>query len=168
MSLTVSRGMMDAGRWTTVATTVVEHLGAVEEALEGHDALPPVPVGALDAAEQFFKYVLLAIEQRPSVSGPASQRIGSSPTPTMAGISNLSIAVTVMRNSQGSTSTPNLQNVGEKVRAFTRTLRAVRERQPDRVQRFELDELMKFFNELRRAGRIDRAATIAMHERPNV
>jgi hypothetical protein len=36
------------------------------------------------------------------------------------------------------------------------------------VEKAELSELMEFFKQLGRAGRIDRAATIAMHERPNV
>ena len=45
MSLTVSRGLSDAGRWTAVATTVVEHLEAVEQATKRHRQPPPAPVG---------------------------------------------------------------------------------------------------------------------------
>jgi hypothetical protein len=157
--------MMDAGRWTTVATAVAEHLGAVENAIESHHSLPPAPVGALAAAEQFFTYVLLALDQPPAVQVGA--HIGPSSAPTMAGISSLSIAVTVMRKAQGDVS-PNLQKVREQVNAFTRTLKALKERQVDNVQKSEVSELMEFFNQLGRAGRIDRAATIAMQERPNV
>jgi hypothetical protein len=159
--------MTDAGRWTTVATTVAEHLNAVEDALEGHHPPPPAPVGALDAAEQFFTFVLLALD-RPNAPGAASQHIGRSSTPAMAGISSLSIAVTVMRKAQGDVSTPNLQRVREQVNAFSRTLKALKERQTDEVNRSDLSDLIDFFKELGRAGRIDRAATIAMHERPNV
>jgi hypothetical protein len=168
MSLTASRGMMDAGRWTTVATTVAEHLGAVEDAIKSHHSLPPAPVGALDAAEQFFGYVLLALDQSPNTPGATPQDIGRSSTPTMAGISSLSIAVTVMRRAQGDVSSVNLQKVREQVNAFTRTLKALKEHQADKVRTVELSELMDFFNALGRAGRIERAATIAMHERPNV
>jgi hypothetical protein len=158
--------MMDAGRWTTVATTVAEHIEAVEHAIDRHRSVPPAPPGALDAAEQFFEYVLLALDQRPDISASASQQIGPSSAPTMAGISSLSIAVTVMRQAQGDVS--NLKKVRERVDAFTRTLRALKEHQTDKVEKAELSELMEFFKQLGRAGRIDRAATIAMHERPNV
>src|ERR1017187_5116705 len=61
MSLTQSRGLTDAGRWTAVATPLVEHLDALENA-EGHGApVPPLHSGAIEAARRFFDFVLSGI-----------------------------------------------------------------------------------------------------------
>ncbi|MBX7134335.1 MAG: hypothetical protein K1X67_16805 [Fimbriimonadaceae bacterium] len=168
MSLTASRGMMDAGRWTTVATAVAEHLAEVEDAIEAQRALPSAPVGALDAAQQFFNYVLGALDQGSTqgAGGVTPARVSPSPTPTMAGISNLSIAVTVMRSAHGLASPANLQKVREQVDSFSSILSALQEHRSERLEKQELTKLHEFFKELGKAGRIDRAATIATHERP--
>src|SRR5688572_12268707 len=110
MSLTVSRGLSDAGRWTAVATTVVEHLEAVEQATKRHRQPPPAPVGAIDAALRFFRYVLdgIALDQRRPQTKGSGGTAPSRPSPAMAGISNLSVAVNVMRSARGPSSADDL------------------------------------------------------------
>lgn len=106
MSLTVSRGLTDAGRWTTMATMVVEHLNDIEYAVRVHREPPPPPLGAYAAAKQFFTLVLngIARDQHKSRGGRAASvgsNDGTASAPTMAGISNLSIAVNVLSSAGG-------------------------------------------------------------------
>jgi hypothetical protein len=168
MSLTVSRGLTDAGRWTAVATTVAEHLDAVKEAAKSRRAMPPPPKGAIEAARRFFRYVLDGIEldqaasSRP-VTGASLSEARS--IPSMAGFSNLSIAVNVMRSAEAGYR-DDLGQLRERIAALLETLERLQERPRDIVPDSDLNLLKRFFCELQRQGEIERDATLASQELP--
>jgi hypothetical protein len=167
MSFTVSRGLADAGRWAAVATAVVEHLEATERATKRHVASPAPPIGAIEAARRFFSYVLegIALDQK-STRGRRTpvQSAGSHPSPSMAGFSNLSIAVNVMRTAHGAASA-DLGKLEAEIRSLLQTLdRLSTGRQiPSKRDR---NSLARFLSELRRQGEIERDAAVASQERP--
>jgi len=171
MSLTVSRGLTDAGRWAAVATAVAEHLDALERAAKRHLAPPPPPVGAIAAALRFFHYVLegIALDQKPPnrKSASVSSSGKGAPRPAaMAGISNLSIAVSVMRSAQGPASTDDLGEIEQQITSLLRTLELLQENRLDLLGQRELSSLAKFLRELQRQGEIERDAIVASQERP--
>lgn len=167
MSLTASRGLMDAGRWTTVAMTVAEHIRAIQDARSEHNAPPSAPAGALNAAGQFLGYALAALDRSGTqgVQGSVSRAIATG-APTMAGISSLSIAVNVIRSAQGAASIENLDKVRQEIDALSKSLALLESPSLETIDSVELDRLREFFKELGRAGRVDRAAAIASNERP--
>lgn len=164
MSLTQSRGLTDAGRWTAVATALAEHLDSVERAIQ-HDAPPPAPPrGAIEAARRFFRFVLsgIALDKRRSTvtegsllsTTPGSQAIS-------AGISNLSIAVKVI----GSNKPDDLQVIEQTVKSYLGTVDRLEEKQMSATAQ-EREALSRFFRALQRQGEIERDATIASQEGP--
>ena len=161
-SLTQSRGLAAAGRWTAVATALADHL----EALEGANGakVPPPPLGAIEAARRFFNFVLTGIDldlKRSSVSNLAS-------TPgqtTAAGISNLSIAVKVIRSERPNAAHNDLEQVEREIRSLLNSLNELDARNKPLPTR-ERRALAKFFRELQRQGEIERDAAVAAQERP--
>jgi len=93
MSFTQSRGLTDAGRWTTIAITLSEHLDALEQAKEHSSAVPPPPIGAIEGARRFFDFVLAGIALDQNRTRASSVAVPYQSQATAAGISNLSIAV---------------------------------------------------------------------------
>ena len=103
MSLTQSRGLTNAGRWTAVAATLADHLEALEAAKKrGSKMPPPPPNGAVEAAHRFFTFVLTGIEHDQKRGGPSATATPHAYQATAAGISNLSIAVKVIQEEPGS------------------------------------------------------------------
>jgi hypothetical protein len=175
MSLTVSRGLSDAGRWTAVATSVVEHLEALDRAAKSRREAPRPPVGAMDAARRFFRYVLegIALDQKRAhgrrSAGSASVATGSTrPSPAMAGISNLSVAVNVMRSAQGPSSADDLAKFERQISAWLQTLERLQAEEVPAVPRKDRISLATFLRELQRQGEIERDAALASQERPRV
>jgi hypothetical protein len=166
MSLTQSRGLTDAGRWTAVATTLVEHLDALENADRHGATVPPLHSGAIEAARRFFAFVLsgIALDQKRG-------SVGSVPSPARpsqamaAGISNLSIAVKVMRSEKPNASTDNLDQVEREIKSLLVALNHLQEgKEPLSIA--ERKSLAMFLRELQRQGEIERDAKVAAQERP--
>src|SRR5450755_273067 len=123
MSLTQSRGLTDAGRWTAVATALVDHLDSLENAQQRGATVPPPPAGAIEAARRFFDFVLNGIALDQKRSGVSSSASGPRPSQaTAAGISNLSIAVKVIRSEKHNASADDLEQVGREIRFLLNSL----------------------------------------------
>lgn len=170
MSLTVSRGFTDAGRWTAVATTVAEHLDAVRKAARRQTEAPPPPKGAIEAARRFFRYVLegIQLDQRPSPPvGDASLSESTRPSPSMAGFSNLSIAVNVMHSAKGANSVNDLGTLEKQIKSLLSTLDRLQEDPSGPLPKKEFNSLSTFLRELQRQGEIERDASVAVYERPH-
>lgn len=183
MSLTVSRGLTDAGRWTAVATTLAEYLDALDRAAKHKLESPPPPRGAIAAATQFFRFVLEGIEldqkpsqrRRPASANPRKNGTShvshtgdngaSRPSPAMAGISNLSIAVSVMRSPKGAAQAEDLEEIQTRINTLLRTVEHLEDRPPSLSQK-NRRSLAKFLRELQRQGEIERDAAFASEERP--
>lgn len=170
MSLTQSRGMTDAGRWTAVATTLAEHLEAYKNAREHGEPLPSPPVGAIERARRFFLLVLNGIDfdhKKTQPGTPSSLTPGSRrPSQAMAaGISNLSIAVKVMRSTKVNASTDDLGEIERQIKSLLSTLERL-EMSKEGVSVADCDSLANFVQELQRQGEIERDATVAAQERP--
>lgn len=165
MSLTHSRGLTDAGRWTAVATTLVEHLDALENAKEHGATVPPPHSGAIEAARRFFHFVLNGIEVDQKRGSVGSIPLPARPSQAMAaGISNLSIAVKVMRSEKPNASTYDLEQVGREIKSLLGALDHLQARKP--LSTSEREELTMFLRELRRQGEIEQDAKVAAQERP--
>lgn len=170
MSLTVSRGFTDAGRWTAVATTVAEHLDAMRQATKRRTEVPPPPKGAIEAARRFFRYVLEGIQLDQRLSNPvgdASLSESVRPSPSMAGFSNLSIAVNVIHSAKGADSTNDLGALERQIKSLLSTLDRLQEEPSEPLPRRDVNSLITFLRELQRQGEIERDASIASHERPH-
>ncbi len=164
MSLTQSRGLTDAGRWTAVATTLAEHLDALEKAKEQGATVPPPHSGAIEAARRFFGFVLpgIAVDQKRGSVAPVPP---ARPSQAMAaGISNLSIAVKVMRSEKPNASTDDLEQVEREIKSLLGTLEHLQAGKP--LSMTERKELALFLRELQRQGEIERDAKVAAQERP--
>ena len=164
MSHTQSRGLTDAGRWTAVATTLAEHLNALEHAKEQGATVPPPPSGAIEAARRFFGFVLKGIELDQKRSGISS----GVPRPSQAmaaGISNLSIAVKVIRSEKPNASADDLEQVEREIKSLLDTLEHLRAGN-ESIPIGECRSLATFLRELQRQGEIERDATVASQERP--
>lgn len=162
MSLTQSRGLAAAGRWTAVAATLVGHLEALENTNGGN--VPPPPLGAVEAARRFFTFVLTGIDldlKRSSVSNLTA-------TPgqtTAAGISNLSIAVKVLRSEKPNAAPNDLEQVEREIRSLLNSLEQLES--PNKpLPATERNALAKFLRELQHQGEIERDAAVAAQERP--
>lgn len=169
MSLTVSRGLTDAGRWAAVATTVAEHLDVVRQSAKRRVAAPPPPKGAIEAARRFFRYVLegIALDQESlSRAMPGVSFSGTRPSPSMAGFSNLSIAVNVMRSAKGTGSADDLGTLEKQITSLLQTLDRLQERTSEAPPENDLSLLSTFLRELQRQGEIERDATVATQEHP--
>jgi hypothetical protein len=162
MSLTHSRGLTAAGRWTAVAATLADHLDALESA-NGANVAPP-PLGAIEAARRFFNFVLTGIDldlKRSSVSN-----IASAPgQTTAAGISNLSIAVKVIRSEKPNATPNDLEQVEREIRSLLNSLNQLDARNKP-LPATERKALATFLRELQRQGEIERDAAVAAQERP--
>ena len=170
MSLTVSRGFTDAGRWTAMATTVAEHLDAVRRAARRRAEAPSPPRGAIEAARRFFRYVLegIQLDQRLSpLVGDASLSESVRPSPSMAGFSNLSIAVNVMHSARGADSTNDLGTLEKQIKSLLNTLDRLQEEPSEPLPKKDFSSLSTFLRELQRQGEIERDASIAFNERPH-
>ena len=165
MSLTQSRGLTDAGRWTAVATTLAEHLDALEKAKEQGATVPPPHSGAIEAARRFFGFVLtgIAVDQKRGSVAPVPP---ARPSQAMAaGISNLSIAVKVMRSEKPNASTDDLEQVEREIKSLLVTLNHLQAgKEPLSIA--ERKSLAMFLRELQRQGEIERDAKVAAQERP--
>jgi len=166
MSMTASRGLMDAGRWTTVAVTVAEHVSAVQAARKAHQNLPSAPAGALNAAGQFLKNALKALDRTTMLESHGTVRDFTGGAPTMVGISSLSIAVNVIRSAQGVESAGNVDAIRGHIDALSRSLDQLETPSAGSIEPGELQRLGDFFRELGRTGRVYRAASLASNERP--
>ena len=165
MSLTQSRGLTDAGRWTAVATTLADHLDALEEA--NGRIVPPPPTGAIEAALRFFNFVLTGIALDQKRSGAASN-IASIPSRSQsaaAGISNLSIAVKVIRSEKPDTSGSDLEQVEQEIKTLRNSVEHLKAR-AESLPSTERRSLARFLRELQRQGEIERDAAVAAQERP--
>lgn len=166
MSLTQSRGLTDAGRWTAVATTLAEHLDALEHAKEHEATVPPPPSGAIEAARRFFGFVLSGIALDQKRGGVGSVPSPARPSQAMAaGISNLSIAVKVIRSEKPNASTDDLQQVEREIKSLLDALEHLQVgKEPLSTE--ERKSLAMFLRELQRQGEIERDAKVAAQERP--
>ena len=174
MSLTVSRGLTDAGRWTAVATAVAEYLDEFDAAVTKRTQLPSPPGGAIRAAERFFELGLrgIAVDEAPrrrkGRNGHSPER-DVPPPPTMAGISNLTIARRVMQSSRLHADVSGPDDSAEMRRQITSLLTTLKslagEPRPTVARRDRL-RVAKFFHELRRHGEAERDAALAAQERP--
>jgi hypothetical protein len=170
MSLTVSRGFTDAGRWTAVATTVAEHLDAMRQAKRRHKEAPPPPKGAIEAARRFFRYVLEGIHSDQRISsraGEVSLSEAGRPSPSMAGFSNLSIAVNVMHSAKGTGATNDLGALENQITSLLNALDRLQEKPSEALPHNDFNLLSTFLRELQRQGEIERDASVASHERPH-
>jgi hypothetical protein len=166
MSLTQSRGLTDAGRWTAVATALVDHLDSLENAQQRGATVPPPPAGAIEAARRFFDFVLNGIALDQKRSGVSSSASGPRPSQaTAAGISNLSIAVKVIRSEKHNASADDLEQVGREIRFLLNSLEHLQARTGP-LPMTEVKPLAAFLRELRRQGEIERDAAVASQERP--
>jgi len=165
MSLTVSRGLTDAGRWTAVATTVAEHLEAMAKAAKRRMAVQLPPKGALEAARRFFQYVLEGIELD---QGSPRAKVGGSSSPSMAGFSNLSIAVNVMRSAKGTNPVEDLDALKRQISALLETLDRLQKEPFEALSANDVQSLITFLRELQRQGEIERDATFAAQEHPRL
>ena len=165
MSLTQSRGLTDAGRWTAVATTLVEHLDALENATGQGTTVPPPHSGAIEAARRFFGFVLDGIRVDQKRGSVGSMPLPARPSQAMAaGISNLSIAVKVMRSEKPSVPTDDLGQVEREIKALLDSLEHLQAGKP--LSMVKLKELATFLRELQRQGEIGRDAKVNAQEQP--
>lgn len=154
MSYTVSRGLVDASHWTGMASSVASYLDKWPEGGEPQSVLPK---GQFAAAERFFAYVLqgtaLDRHERPNPN-----------TPTMAGISNLTIAVEVLAALPWNGHTTHVE-VEKTVRSYLACLAAIREGPlRDTIDSQTVDKLKGFLRELQRQGNLARHAAFAAGE----
>ena len=165
MSLTVSRGLTDARRWTGVAASVAEFIAASLK----ESTVPRPPSGALNAARQFFQYVIdgIAIDQKQS---PPSEAF-----PPMAGISNLSIAYEVLTSLPDPDEQPaDLEKLQQTVEnhlcTLDKILAQVRSSETAittlDVDTDQMRQLLEFLTELMNQGLNEEEATIANEEHP--
>jgi hypothetical protein len=165
MSLTQSRGLTDAGRWTAVATTLADHLDALENLNAA--SVPPPPTGAIEAALRFFNFVLTGIaldQKRVSVTSNIASTAHRSQT-TAAGISNLSIAVKVIRSEKPGTAANDLDQVEREIKSLRNSLEHLKARN-EPLPPTKRRSLARFLRELQRQGEIERDAAVAAQERP--
>lgn len=160
MSLTQSRGLNDVGQWTAVATTLAEHIDALQRAGKRSDKVSPPPAGAIEAARRFFQFVLngIALDQKRDSSVPSVPHRAQA---SAAGISNLSIAVRVIRSEEPNAPSDDLALVQREIQSLLDTLEHLKTRPAN-----ELKSLSKFLRELQRQGEIERDAAIAYQEGP--
>lgn len=167
MSFTQSRGLTDAGRWTTVATILAEHLDELESAKK-HGATPPPPPGrAIEAARHFFSFVLSGIELDKRRGSGASAVAVSRPSHAMvaAGISNLSIAIKVIKSEKPNTSIEDLGQLEREIKSLRDTLERLRADQMS-LPMTKFKSLAKFLRELQRQGEVEQDAAVAFQEQP--
>ena len=154
MSYTVSRGLVDASHWTGMASSVA---GYLEKWLTADEEQSPLPNGQFAAAERFFAYVLqgTALDRH--------ERLNPD-TPTMAGISNLTIAVKVLAALPWNGHTTHEQ-VEMTVQSYRECLAAIRAGDlKDSIDTPTVDKLKGFLRELQRQGNLARHAAFAAGE----
>lgn len=167
MSLTQSRGLADAGRWTAAATTLADHLEALGSAKEQSGSVPALPNGAIQAARRFFTFALNGIELD---QNRGSMNLAATPRPSQAaaaGISNLSIAVKVIRSEKAKSKTADLMIVERKIKSLLDSLDHLQSRK-EPLSATKRRSLALFLRELQRQGEIERDAAIALQEGPRI
>jgi hypothetical protein len=86
----------------------------------------------------------------------------------MAGISNLSIAVQVIRAAPGLKTSGSIGEIDGRIRAFRETLISIGQESGKVPPSKDRRPLLKFFKELQRQAEIERDAAIGVQERPAV
>lgn len=156
MSQTTSRGIADATRWVGVAARMVDYLDQWLATPSSARVAPPR--GATLAATRFLHHVLdgVALNRHRS---PIPQ------IPTMAGLSNLTIAIDVLTALPQGTP-PDWRTVEESVQAYLACLGAIQENSTNTIEETTVRSLRAFFDELQSQG--DRAchAEYARNEQP--
>jgi hypothetical protein len=165
MSLTQSRGLTDAGRWTAVAATLADHLDALENARGRGGSVPPPPQGAIEAARRFFNFALAGIELDQERRGRSVARLSRRTEAAAAGISNLSIAVKVIRPEKPATSPAELVEVEHRIKDLLNSLRYLRSRGRS-LSPTQRKSLALFFRDLQRQGEMESDAALAFQEGP--
>lgn len=158
MSNSAARGLADATRWVGVAAGMIDYLDDWCGVAATGDHLPP-PKRTFASARRFLTWVLdgVALNRR-SKPGKA--------VPTMAGLSNLTIAVEVL-SSLPTASGKDLEAVESRVRSYLECLLAIED--PSRGGAVSVDtirELRSFFQELLRQGNSSRYVEFARGELP--
>jgi len=159
MSQTAARGLADAARWIGVAASMRDYLDEWLTVGAAERLAPPKGVSA--AAKRFLAYVLdgIALSRR---SQPRRR------VPTMAGLSNLTIAVDVL-TALPEEAPKNLDAVEGSVTTYLDFLLQV-EREPGSAAASEdvARALRAFFEELQRQGSLARYAELSRGETPLV
>jgi hypothetical protein len=168
MSLTQSRGLTNAGRWTAVAATLADHLEALEAVKQrGGEVPPPPPKGAIEAARRFFQFVLAGIDLDQRRSDPNAVTAPRPYQATAAGISNLSIAVKVIKSENRNEPVADLTGVEREIKALLDSLVRMQSSASPPTEA-ELKSLAWFLRELQRQGEIEQDASIAFQEGPKI
>ena len=157
MSLTMSRGLADASRWAGVASATSDYIE--HWLVSNKDSRPAPPRGIFNAAERFLNRVLegIALEHR---------QAAQTPVPTMAGISNLTIAVDVFAAMPG-TQLHKLEDLEKTVQSYLECLRAIPKNKPRKtISPERVESLRDFFRELQRQGNVAHHAAITESEFP--
>lgn len=153
MSYTVSRGLVDASHWAGMASAVSAYL---EQWAKRDKKRSVLPRGQFGAAKRFFNYVLqgTALENRQRKDSEA---------PTMAGISNLTIAVEVLAALPWKYATSD--EVETRVQSYIDCLNAIEEpMHRNTIDAKTVESLCVFLRELQRQGNLARHAAMATTE----
>lgn len=156
MSQTVSRGLVDASHWTGMASAVASYL---EAWLADQVKSRQLPKGQFQAASRFFRYVTQGVAlDRGEILDPN--------VPTMAGISNLTIATEVL-SALPKADLAESAAVQAMVERYQKCLRAIQKGGPiPEIDRSTVQELHDFLRELQRQGNRARRNTRAIAESP--